>query len=197
MDFIEVVRNHRSVREYTTKLIEGAQIERLKARIMLRRTRGVDSFGFLRRYSNKSASPNAVRKPRAGCLQIFPKPRSTPRHVTRSKIPHSRCFMAHPHLSLVMGKSRKLKLLEASIWLQKTCCWQLVMKAVAAAGLASHVPGFTGRQSSTNSGRDRITSTRRAHLTTRKRGRRQMSGILQQSSGSVKRSVCRQDATGR
>ncbi len=35
MDFIEVVRNHRSVREYTTKLIERAQIERLKARIML------------------------------------------------------------------------------------------------------------------------------------------------------------------
>ena len=32
-------------------------------------------------------------------------------------------------------------LLKIVFWLQRTCCWQLVMKGLVAAGLGSHVRG--------------------------------------------------------
>jgi hypothetical protein len=31
--------------------------------------------------------------------------------------------------------------LKIVFWLQRTCCWQLVMKGLVAAGLGSHVRG--------------------------------------------------------
>ena len=141
MDFVEVVRNRRSVREYSTKSIQRAQIERLiEAAILAPSAMNQQPWAFAALLDPERIASYAQEAKGWLLANIS----ETTFDTSARRILEDRTFVLFhgaPALSWSWPSLRSLRLLKTVVWLQKTCCWQLVMRALVAAGLVSHVRG--------------------------------------------------------